>query len=230
MNIQNLSELEQAAAAGDAAAMTDLGARLLSGNDRTFMPQQGADWLAAAAKRGSGEACARVAVLAGTGVCRPQNWDIALDYLQRSAELGWRPAQQELALLAANEKPMRRDDEATSSAAGNWQRLRQAIDIDGWTSAPAKQSLSESPRIRKIENFASAAVCAWLIERARGKLRRARTYDVETGNGVVEESRTNSEADFNIVEADLVLSLMRARIGAATDLPPSVMELTKVLH
>lgn len=130
MNIQNLSELEQAAAAGDAAAMTDLGARLLSGNDGTFMPQQGADWLAAAAKRGSGEACARVAVLAGTGVCRPQSWDIALDYLQRSAELGWRPAQQELALLASNEKPMRRDDEAISRDRFATQRSpRRRVDV-----------------------------------------------------------------------------------------------------
>ncbi len=117
-----------------------------------------------------------------------------------------------------------------SAAADRWRRLRQAIDVDAWIAAPPKESLSEAPRIRTIENFASAAVCAWLIERARGKLGRARTYDVETGEGIVGESRTNSETDFNIVESDLALILLRARIAAATDLPPAVFELTKVLH
>lgn len=206
--------------------MTDLGSRLLSGEDETFVPQRGADWLAAAAEHGSGEACALVAVLAAAGVCRPQSWEIALDYLQRSAELGWGPAREQLALLAADRKPVDREDEATA----RWQQLRRAIDISAWTACPPKQSLSESPRIRKIENFASEAVCAWLIERARSKLGRARTYDIETGEGVVEDSRTNSEADFNIVESDLILILLRARIATATGLPPAVMELTKVLH
>src|ERR1700689_4527922 len=102
MNLQNLSKLDRAAASGNAEAMTDLGARLLSGRDGAFGPQQGADLLVAAAEQGNGEACSLVAVLAGAGVCRPQNWEVALDYLVRSAELGWKPAQQQLALLATN--------------------------------------------------------------------------------------------------------------------------------
>ena len=224
MNVQGLSDLERAAASGDAAAMTVLGSRLLTGNEGTFAPQQGADWLVRAAEQGNGEACALVAVLAGAGVCQPQRWDAALDYLQRSAELGWESAQAQLALLAG------RETDATAGAPDRWERLRHAIDIGAWTASPSKEVLSEAPRIRKIANFASAAVCAWLIERARGKLGRARTYDVETGEGIVEDSRTNREADFNIVESDLVLIFLRARIAAATDLPPAVMELTKVLH
>jgi prolyl 4-hydroxylase len=230
MSGPTLAELERAAAAGNVAAMTDLGTRLLSGSDGTLVPQQGADWLATAAERGSGEACARVAVLAGAGVCRPQSWDAALDYLQRSAELGWEPAQKELALLALDQAPTGTRNAVASGAPGDWQRAREAVDVTAWTAFPPKQSLSESPRIRRIEKFASKAVCDWLIERTRGKLHRARTYDVQTGEGVVEESRTNTETDFNIVEADLVLTLLRARIAAATGLPPAVMELTKVLH
>ena len=53
---------------------------------------------------------------------------------------------------------------------------------------------------------------------------------METGAGRVGDSRTNTEADFNIVESDLVLILLRARIAAATGLPPAVMQLTKVLR
>ncbi len=210
--------------------MTSLGARLLTGNAAPFAPQQGADWIALAAERGNAEACAQLAVLAGAGVCRPQRWDVALDYLQRAAELGWESAQAQLVLLATDQPHFPPGDVPTFGAVDRWRRLRQAIDVDGWIAAPPKKSLSEAPRIRAIENFASAAVCAWLIERARGKLGRARTYDVETGEGIVGESRTNSETDFNIVESDLALILLRARIAAATDLPPAVFELTKVLH
>ncbi len=230
MNEHDLSELERAAASGDAAAMTTLGSRLLTGDDGSFAPQKGADWLARAADQGNGEACALTAVLAGAGVCRPQSWDAALDSLQRSAELGWEPARAQLALLATNRRPVHPENDPPGSGADHWRRLRQAIDVDAWTAAPPREALSEAPRIRRIENFASEAVCAWMIERARGKLGRARTYDIETGEGIVESSRTNSETDFNIVESDLVLILLRARIAAATGLPPAVMELTKVLH
>ena len=210
--------------------MTSLGARLLTGNAAPFAPQKGADWLALAAERGNAEACAQMAVLAGAGVCRPQRWDMALDYLQRAAERGSESAQAQLALLATDRPHLPPGDDPAFGGPDRWLRLRRAIDVDAWIAARPKESLSEAPRIRTIENFASAAVCDWLIERARGKLGRARTYDVETGEGIVGESRTNSETDFNIVESDLVLILLRARIAAATDLPPAVFELTKVLH
>lgn len=226
---QRIFELERAAAAGDTGAMTELGSRWLSGTDVSFLPDKGAQWLTAAAAQGSGEASALMAVLAGAGVCRPQSWEVALDYLQRSAELGWKPAQAQLVLLATQHAPGVRDS-ATALAAADWPRLRQAIDVSAWLSCPPKQSLSEAPRVRKIEGFISEAVCRWMIERARTRLGAARTYDVETGEGIVESSRTNSETDFNIVESDLVLILLRARIAAATGLPPAVMELTKVLH
>src|SRR5690242_7828030 len=40
------------------------------------------------------------AMRAAEGVGVPQSWNAALDYVQRSAELGFRPAQAELAALA----------------------------------------------------------------------------------------------------------------------------------
>jgi hypothetical protein len=210
--------------------MAEVGSRLLSGVAAPYLPEKGAEWLTRAADRGSAQACALLAVLAGAGVCRPQGWEAALDYLQRSAEAGWRPAQQQLVLLSASQPEPHGEREASARSGDSWQRMRLAIDVDSWITSPPKHLLSESPRIRKIESFASASVCAWLIERAAGKLRAARTYDMETGEGVVAVSRTNTETDFNIVESDLVLILLRARISAATGLPTTVMELTKVLH
>ena len=91
-------------------------------------------------------------------------------------------------------------------------------------------SRPESPRIRRMDGFLSPAVCRWLIDRARGQLARARIYATDGSGAAVAMSRTNTETDFNVVQSDLVLVLVRARIAAATGLPPAVMELTKVLH
>jgi hypothetical protein len=81
-----------------------------------------------------------------------------------------------------------------------------------------------------MDGFVSPGVCDWIIERARTRLERARIYDTADGHARVSATRTNTETDFNIVESDVVLLLVRARIAAATGLPTTVMELTKVLH
>lgn len=195
-----LRPLQRRAAAGELAAMTELGSLLLSGRAGRLAPQEGADWLERAAAGGDAQACTHLAVLAGAGVCQPASWDRALQWLRRAASLGGESARRQLELLAA------------------------------WTAAPRRQVLSETPRIRRLEGFAPEGVCDWLIERARGKLARARTYDAASGDAIVAGSRTNSETDFDIVESDLVLISLRARIGEATGLPPVAMELSKVLH
>lgn len=102
--------------------------------------------------------------------------------------------------------------------------------VADWLRPPERQVVSEAPRIRRMDGFVSVAVCRWMIEKARGQLARARIYSTDGSGAAVATSRTNSETDFNIVQSDLVLVLMRARIAAATGLPPAVMELTKVLH
>jgi len=210
--------METAAQSGNSNAMVQLGLQLLSGKGDAYQPQKGADLLAEAARLGHAEACAFNAVFAGTGFCREQSWESALNDLQRSAELGWKPAQRQLALLAND-----------PSHQADWQTLRRSIDIGAWLNPPPRQPVTESPRIRKIESFIPAAMCDWLIESARGRLKRARTY-AETGEGVAADSRTNSEAEFTFADSDLILIVLRARMAAAAALPPGVLETTTVLH
>ncbi len=226
MSDSTIAGLESSAAAGDALAMTRLGASLLSGEHDVFDPQRGAHWVETAASLGDGRACEMAAVLAGAGVCRAQCWSTALQFLRRSAEAGWKPAQEQLCLLAANLG----DGRIVDAPGTDWRNLEGRVNLDAWLARPPKDSLCESPRIRKIDGFVTREVCGWLIRRAEGVLRRARTYEPDTGAPVVNAARTNSEADFNIVESDLVLILLRARIAAVTGLPPAVFELTKVLH
>ena len=203
-------------------ALTTLALQRLSQARSAADAQAAAEQLMQAAERGDAMASARLAVLAGAGIGVPQDWQAALDHLLRAAERGWAPAQAELALLAA--------PEGNADGAAGWQQLRQQVDLARWLALPPKQALSESPRLRQFAGFATPAVCRWLIDRARERLARARTYDAHTGEGRLDETRTNHERDFGLADADLVLTLVRARIAAATGLPPSVMESAKVLH
>ena len=229
MSTRNLQQVEQAAQAGDAAAMAELGSRLLGGESGRSQQQRGAELIADAARLGNGEAAALLAMMAGAGVFRRQNWDHALDHLQQAAELGWKQAQAQLTLLSADRELAARASTTAPADSTLWTQLRRSVDIAAWIAAPPKQSLCDAPRIRKIEHFIPAGVCNWMIMRARSKLQRARVYAAD-GGARIDDARTNSETDFNIVEVDLVLLLLRARIASVTGLPTAVMELTKVLH
>jgi prolyl 4-hydroxylase len=222
--------IEPATRPDDVSAITRLGAGLLSGTEDSFDPQRGAELLTRAAREGGAEAAALMAVLAGAGACRTQSWDDAFDYLQLAAERGWTTAQAQLRLLCRDRDMAERSVGTASPDARGWRRLREGVDVADWINPPQRQVISESPRIRKIDGFVASDVCSWLIERARGRLARARIYSPVGGGPAVDPSRTNTETDFDITESDLVLLLVRARIAAATGLPPAVMELTKVLH
>jgi prolyl 4-hydroxylase len=75
---------------------------------------------------------------------------------------------------------------------------------------------------------------SWLGSRIEPEARRADgtrfPAELATGEARLEQGRTNSETDFNIAETDLVMLLLRARIGAALGMPTAAFELTKVLH
>lgn len=229
MGIQPVEELQHAARAGDVAAMTALGVRLLAGRDAPLAPFDGAQLVVEAANKGDAGAAEIFSVLAGAGACTLQSWPTALDYLQFAAERGAGRAQAQLALLAS--------DRELAATAGNgsapsdiWARLCKSVDIARWTAPTAARVISVKPYLATYENFIPPALCDWLIERARPNLKRARVYgDVNDVPRIV-YARTNSSAEFDIVESDLVLLLMRARIAAASAMPTAALETASVLH
>ena len=217
MNTVATETLRERAQSGDTRALTTLGRRLLLGLGTAAAPQEGYECLATAAARGDGEATAQLAVLAGWGVLRPQSWPDALDHLQRAAELGWRPAQRELQFLGRQ-------------SGTDWPELRRRVDIAAWTTPPAARVLAQSPQIRTIEGFATAAECAWLIQLARSSLRRARVYRKDAEGYAEAGTRTNSEADYTFGNADLVLRLVIERIARAVGVSTQLFEVAKLLH
>jgi prolyl 4-hydroxylase len=209
----------RAAKGGNLEARTALGISLLVHLPRS--PHEGVKTIVEASNEGCGQAAHIVSVLAASGAGLPQDWNVAINCLRRSAELGWAPSRDQLALLA---------DAPGSSSPEIWRQLQDKIDLSPWHKPPAPRSMFETPRIAVIENFLSPAICDWLVERARPKLARARIYDSETGAARTDAARSNSAVDFNIVETDMVIALVRARIAALCGLPVASLEHTGILH
>jgi predicted 2-oxoglutarate/Fe(II)-dependent dioxygenase YbiX len=217
MDLIAIETLRARARDGDVRALGVLGKRLLLGLGTVAAPQEGHACLMDAAARGDGEASAQLALLAGWGVLRPQNWPEALEHLQRAAALGWAPAQRELRFLARQ-------------GGDDWPALRTRVDIATWTAAPPARQISSSSQVRAIDGFATAAECAWLIELARSGLRRAQVYRQDAVGYTESGTRTNSEADYTFGNADLVLRLVIERIAGAVGLPTRQFEVAKLLH
>ena len=217
MAATDIQSLRERARKGDVEALTQLGKRLLGGEGVPVAHDEAIRCIDEAARRGGPEATALLARFAGWGVLRPRDMSLALDLLQQAAERGHLPSQRELQFLAR-------------SAGADWTALRGEIDLPSWIRAPCTRTVSERPAIGAIDSFATAAECAWLIERGRSGMRRAQVYRHDLPGHTEAESRTNSESDFTIWNADLVLALIRDRIAATIGSETRFFEVTKLLR
>jgi prolyl 4-hydroxylase len=215
MTAPSLSDLRRLADSGDGEAKLALGLRLLSGEGGT---EEGAALIEAESRAGSAEAAESLATIEAMGAGRPQSWERAFDCLALAAGRGSPSARSQLALLARAEPP------------GDPDSARAGIDIAALTAAPARHSVSETPRIRTFAGFATPAECDWLVALARGRLNPAWVWDPLTGENRPDPSRTNRGLDLGLAEMDVVVQVLRARISAASNLPLPVFEPAQVMH
>jgi hypothetical protein len=187
--------------------------------------------IAAAAEEGSDDAAYLMALATAAGVTVPQSWRVALDFLQRAAELGHGIARSELALLA------RDFDLAAAIAAGGadvpvatWEAFRKRFDVREWLLVPKPRQASADVPVALAERFIEPMICRWLIEKSRPLLKLARTDDPRTGLAQYGNNRTNSAAEFGFGETGFIFYLVRARISALAGPPPTAMEGSAVLH
>lgn len=224
-----INMLARATKRGDVEAMTRLGKRLLVGDRAPHLPADGARFLSDAARLGGGEAACTLAVLVGAGAFFKQDWNGALNLLLTAAERGWRPAQDQIRVLAEDRDLAER---ATGSGrtADIWRRLAMTIDFAQWNSATEGTTLNEAPLVRSFPGLIPERACAWMIERARHKLEPARVYDAQAGHDTIHETRTNTAASFDFLQTDMVMLLAQNRMVAACGLPLSHFEASTVLH
>lgn len=196
--------LRTASQNGYGPAQYVLGARLIVGRAAPFEPEEGAQWVSAAAQGGMPEALALMSVLAAT----TDEWTQAVNFAKAAAAAGDDRSAEVVGLLG---DPRRFD-------AGRWD---QPCDVH-WE--------SQAPRIGVIRDFIPAAFCDWIVRRAQPKLETARVKNPADGRGAQADYRTNSGAGFSLLDTDLILQMVHARIAAVTEIPIENQEPTNVLH
>jgi hypothetical protein len=214
-----LQELVRGTNAGDIAAMSELGHRLLVGRNAPPMPQDGLRMIQAAAAKGEAEALHRIAALTAGGAFFAQNWAGAFQLLGQAAEAGSDTAREQLVALSDGLP------QGTS-----WRARAASIDIAGWLSAPQGVNVIPDGRVVKIPALVSGPVCAWLIKRSRGRLERARVYDSINRVETTDQTRSNSAAPVDLATVDVVQFLVQARMAVACSMPWEQMESPTILH
>lgn len=105
----------------------------------------------------SAAAAERFAALAAYAINRQANWQEAIGWVVKAADMGNAAVQLQLKALAGP-----RDVRAQ----GSWLQLARRIDIRGLLGAPSLIRVHGSPAIALIEGLAPPAICRWLIQRA----------------------------------------------------------------
>jgi hypothetical protein len=197
--------------AGNPHALTELGARLLVGRDAPQSAVDGAALIAEAARQGDRAAWRYGALLAATGVGRPQSWADAFEALRRAAALEDAEAARQIARLCAMGVPT-------------------ADHVPAWLAAPSGRTVSESPRLVAYPDFLDPDTCIGFIQCATPKLVPARVNDARGGGLKIDPMRSNTGAVFSLVDTDVVMQLVRARIAAVAHVEADALEPAEILH
>ena len=204
MSTADVTSLQQRAQSGDARAQYELGRRLLVGRDAPFAPDDAMRLLEAAANQNDTDALQLSAVLSATGIGRAQDWTTAFDLVRRAAELGNTQAAGQLAVVGER--------------------------FGGQLAIPKPEQHFDAPRILTIERFLGHSACAWIMERARPSLEVARVKNAEQGGASAHAIRTNTGMGFSLIDTDLVIQLIHARIASVIGVPVVHQEPTNILH
>lgn len=192
-------------------AITALGARIMVGRDAPCSPVDGLELLNEAARQNDADAWCHLAVMAAAGVGRVQSWQDAFSALDRAVRLAHVPALRQRHLL---------------TAVG----IACADDVDGWLSRVETRVLRDQPRVAALANFLPPALCDYLIDRSRPRLKRAQVFDARAGGLKFDPMRTNSSAAYSVIDTDVVMQLVRARMARATGVAFDTLEPVEVLH
>lgn len=225
-----LAWLQQAAAGGSLEAETALGSRLLVGRAAPFDPAQGAERIHRASDKGGVEAALRGAVLLLRGLGRPANGDAALDLLLSAALKGHAEARAQMAVLASDAEMLNRLDRGAPVSDNRLKAARRGIDLPAWLRAPTPKEISAAPDVRVFGDFLTPLACAWIRRRAARRLDVLRVYDAEAGGVRPDDIRTSRGAGFGLLDTDVVLTLIAARMAVASGLRLETFEPPNVLN
>jgi hypothetical protein len=212
-----LEVLKAAALAGDLAATSELGHRLLVGDRAPKMTKHAVALLTGAAQKGDPRALARMAVLTAAGAFVPQDWPAALRMLGEAAVAGDVAARGQLQAL-----------QPAAAPPADWPAMAARVPLDYWLSGATVVGLE--PRVGRVPQLCTGSVCDWLIGRAGGRLERALVYDAVEHREMEHEMRTNTAANFDYATMDVVQFLVQARMAKSCGQRMQQLESPMVLH
>jgi hypothetical protein len=223
--------LAEASRQGDVEAMTVLGKRLLTASRAPYQPAEGSQLLVKAANLGGADAAAQVAVLTAIGMHLPQSWRTSMAALVYAAERGSVAARGQLRVLASDRALAASGLGGATADTTLWRKLAATIDLNGWqTPVAGGADLNDSPLVSRFVDFVTVEVCRWLIDNVRGRLLPAPVYDAIAGKEALNQERTNTWAQFNIIHSDLVSVLVQTRMCMSLGLAVRQLEPMAVLH
>lgn len=224
-----INALAQATHTGDLEAMTRLGKRLVVGDRAPYLPSEGAGFIFDAATKGHAEAVALMAVFQATGIYQRKSWSDALNTLAYAAQLGSHSAQEQVLLLAQGPTAAELPSLAGVDAQA-WRKLADSIDLGAWLTAPPGHSVHEDPLLKSFPDFLSQPFRERLIAQSRNRLKPALVYNANIKRDIHSGTRTNSIAQFNLIENELIHFLLQERMASATGVPMVQFEATAILH
>lgn len=227
---QAINVLAVATQKGNLAAKTSLGKRLLVGDRAPYLPKEGAEFILESANADYAEAVAQVAAFQCTGIYQEKNWKQALATFAQAASLGWGPAREQLVLLAKTGEPVLEPELVANPDPDFWIQFTSQIDLDEWLTAPPGKILNEDPLIKYFPSLLPAPVCRMLVRQSSNRLQPALVYDPLNKRNYQSATRTNSIAEFNLVENDLIHFLIQERMSSACKTPKNQMEGTAILN
>jgi prolyl 4-hydroxylase len=197
--------------AGNPGAIGALGARLMVGRDSPCSPVDGLELLNKAACENDADAWAYLAVMAAAGAGRSQSWADAFEALASAVRLDHASAVRQCQLLRAL-------------------GINGADDVDAWINKFDTRVVHESPRFAAHPGILPLPLCKYLIERSAPRLKRAQVFDALSGSLKVDTMRTNSSAAYSVIDTDVIMQLIRARIARAAGVAFDALEPMEVLH
>ena len=196
---------------GDTQALLQLGVRLLNGDNAPHSPVNGAAVIAVAADHDDAQAWRLMAGFAAQGLGQAQSWVNACAALERAVVLGDPLARQQQLLLRSLQ-------------------LDTVQGIEDWLVCADAEVFHALPRMLVFRNFLPAVLCEYLIQAAQPRLVRADVYDVAMGVTKIDPMRTNRRAPHSVLDIDLVVQLIRARLAVAAGVAVEMLESPEVLH
>ena len=225
-----INVLSRAVMDGDRLAKTVLGKRLFVGDRSPYLPREGAQFILEAAQEGVADAVSVVAVFQATGIFQQKSWPDALNTLCHAATLGSEIAREQLILLAEKGEPARESGLLSNNEGAHWQDVKNSIPLGSWIDDISGETLNESPEVKIFRNLLPPPICRWLIRLSKERLKPALVYDAANRRNYVSETRTNSIAEFNLMENEFLHFLIQQKMSAASGIPMQQMEGTAILN